>query len=280
MALVLTNAGVAFLAQREHVYKLSEMDPLLLHQDMPMHCAVIKSCHSFAPVEDGGLEVDAEGHALCRVATLVREVAVTGDTTHSSSAGALAARICVRGACCVAGATEVGVRLQVGAERPRVGRAGLHWWVGLHARHCAGTCVSTITLIPLFPLNLDRLRTAPHASKQQVLHDRLPWQDSRKQAHVLSAPCALLMRVSTLTFGYRGNRYEILNDDMGALLLQVAVCTPGMVAHLKPQAPQLAGSLVRSAHMPLQHVCPVAHTTPQSPQLHTHVLALGTGHHT
>ncbi len=71
-----------------------------------------------APVGDGGLGVDAEGDALRGVAALVREVAVACDAAHSSGAGPLATRVCIRGACRVAGATEVGVRLQVGAERP------------------------------------------------------------------------------------------------------------------------------------------------------------------
>ncbi len=37
--------------------------------------------------------------------------------------------------------------------------------------------------------------------------------------------------------------------------------------HLRPQAPQLNWSLLRSVHVPLQHVRPLAQTFPQAPQL-------------
>jgi hypothetical protein len=50
-------------------------------------------------------------------------------------------------------------------------------------------------------------------------------------------------------------------------LVQLAVCTSGMLVHAKPQAPQLAAFVVRSTHTPLQHELPVGQTLPQSPQL-------------
>ena len=94
-----------------------------------------------APVGDGGLGVDAQRDTLSGIAALVGEVAVAGDAADTGLAGANAARITVAGAGGVAGAAEVGVRLQVGAEGARIGCTRLHRRVGLGASHRAHTCV-------------------------------------------------------------------------------------------------------------------------------------------